>query len=104
MSNESLFGAQGYSPDKSRDRLLAALSAIGEAAIGIAETLKQEGMVDQALAEGKSWINGGPIPLEEEAVEPLIDALRCVLHAVGYPTPFHRIGAALDRFSDGDFD
>ncbi|WP_438852469.1 hypothetical protein [Brevundimonas nasdae] len=93
----------GYTPDLSRARLLAALSAIGAAATGIAEHLKQKTAAEQDLAAGLAWSGDANalLPLGEEAVEPLVDALRCVFHAVGYPAPYHRIGAALDRFSDG---
>lgn len=94
-------------PTRSRDQLLAALSAAGAAITGLSEAMRvREGGADPVadlLAEGQSYTDAKLfLPLQEEALEPLADALRLTMWAVGYPTPCHGLGLAIERFLDGD--
>jgi hypothetical protein len=92
-----------YTPELARNRLLAAASAASAAITGIVEALRTERAVETALEEGLAWSDRDLIlPLGEEVIEPLVDALRLAAHATGYPPPLHRIGLALDRFTQGD--
>lgn len=87
-------------PERSRDQLLAAMSAAGAAVTGLAEALR----VPEGRDPAEAWSlgHGENVPLEEEVFEPLLDAVRLAAHAVGYPEPLHRIGMAAERFLQGD--
>lgn len=92
-----------YTLAHSRERLLAALSAAGAAVTGIAETLRVDGGVEETLQAGLGWTDQDPwVPLQEDVIDPLIDALRLTIHAIGLPAPTHRISLALDAFTAGD--
>lgn len=96
-------GPREYTPALTRDRLLAALSAIGAAGTGIAEAMRED-KLEQLLAQGMDPQQKDWLPLGEEAIEPLVDALSLVIHAIGCPRALHRISVDLDRFSLGDDD
>lgn len=92
-----------YTPARSREQLLAALSAAGAAVTAIAETLRVDGGVEGTLQAGLDWTSRDPwAPMQEDVLEPLVDALRLTIHAIGLPAPTHRISLALDAFTAGD--
>lgn len=94
---------EDYTPARSRERLLAAMSAAGMAITNIAETLRDDGGVEGTLEAGIGWTDQDAfLPLQEDVLEPLIDALRLTIHAIGLPDPTHRISLALDAFTAGD--
>jgi hypothetical protein len=90
-----------FTPERSRQKLLAAISATAAAATGMVELLRTADGVEDALREGLTWDVEAFIPQEEEIFEPLVDALRLAIHAIGLPSPLHGISLALDRFSEG---
>ena len=92
-----------YTPARSRERMLAALSAAGSAITGLSEALRDDGAVERHLEEGIGWREHHVLlPLQEDVLEPLVDALRLTIHAIGLPAPTHRISLALDAFTAGD--
>jgi hypothetical protein len=99
--------AQATTPDDIRDKLAAALSAAGAAVTGMAELLRDDERLNGVISHAAAFdLNPGGdlLPLGEEVIEPLIDALVLAIDAGGLVRPLHRISAALERFRLGDDD
>lgn len=98
---------EATTPEEVRYKLATALSAAGAAVTGMAEVLRDEERLAGVLPHAAAFDvdpDGELMPLGEDVIEPLIDALVLAIDAGGLVKPLHRISSALQRFRLGDDD